>query len=68
MTVSENFEKNYEMSMPLIEKFGINILDIFEINLDKLKFDFQEDIKKILNLKHNMEIMTRKYFTRNLYR
>ena len=33
MAVSENFEKNYEMSMPLIEKFGINILDIFEINL-----------------------------------
>ena len=35
IAVSENFEKNYEMSMPLIEKFGINILEIFEINLDK---------------------------------
>ena len=68
MAVSENFEKNYEMSMPLIEKFGINILDIFEINLDKLKYDFQEDIKKILNLKHNMEIMTGEYFTKRLFR
>ena len=68
MAVSENFEKNYEMSMPLIEKFGINILDIFEINLEKLKYDFQEDIKKILNLKHNMEIMTGEYFTKRLFR
>ena len=68
MAVSENFEKNYDMSMPLIEKFGINILDIFEINLDKLKIDFQEDIKKILNLKHNMEIMTGEYFTKRLFR
>ena len=68
MAVSENFEKNYEMSMPLIEKFGINILDIFEINLEKLKYDFQEDIKKILSLKHNMEIMTGEYFTKRLFR
>ena len=68
MAVSENFEKNYDMSMPLIEKFGINILDIFEINLEKLKYDFQEDIKKILNLKHNMEIMTGEYFTKRLFR
>ena len=68
MAVSENFEKNYDMSMPLIEKFGINILDIFEINLDKLRYDFQDDIKKILNLKHNMEIMTGEYFTKRLFR
>ena len=68
MAVSENFEKNYDMSMPLIEKFGINILDIFEINLERLKYDFQEDIKKILNLKHNMEIMTGEYFTKRLFR
>ena len=68
MAVSENFEKNYDLSMPLIEKFGINILDIFEINLEKLKYDFQEDIKKILNLKHNMEIMTGEYFTKRLFR
>jgi len=68
MAVSENFEKNYDLSMPLIEKFGINILDIFEISLEKLKFDFQEDIKKILNLKHNMEIMTGEYFTKRLFR
>ena len=68
MAVSENFEKNYDMSMPLIEKFGINILDIFEINLEKLKYDFQDDIKKILNLKHNMEIMTGEYFTKRLFR
>ena len=68
MAVSENFEKNYDMSMPLIEKFGINIMDIFEINLEKLKYDFQDDIKKILNLKHNMEIMTGEYFTKRLFR
>ena len=68
MAVSENFEKNYDMSMPLIEKFGINILEIFEINLEKLKYDFQDDIKKILNLKHNMEIMTGEYFTKRLFR
>ena len=68
MAVSENFEKNYDLSMPLIEKFGINILEIFEINLDKLKYDFQEDIKKILNLKHNMEVMTGEYFTKRLFR
>ena len=68
MAVSENFEKNYEMSMPLIEKFGINILDIFEINLEKLKYDYQEDIKKILTLKHNMEVMTGEYFTKRLFR
>ena len=68
MAVSENFEKNYDLSMPLIEKFGINLFDIFEINLDKLKYDFQEDIKNILNLKHNMEIMTGEYFTKRLFR
>ena len=68
MAVSENFEKNYDLSMPLIEKFGINLLDIFEINLDKMKYDFQEDIKNILNLKHNMEIMTGEYFTKRLFR
>ncbi len=68
MAVSENFEKNYDLSMPLIEKFGINLMDIFEINLDKLKYDFQEDIKNILNLKHNMEIMTGEYFTKRLFR
>ena len=68
MAVSENFEKNYDLSMPLIEKFGINLFDIFEINIDKLKYDFQEDIKNILNLKHNMEIMTGEYFTKRLFR
>ena len=68
MAVSENFEKNYDLSMPLIEKFGINLMDIFEINLDKLKYDFQEDIKNILSLKHNMEIMTGEYFTKRLFR
>ena len=68
MAVSENFEKNYDLSMPLIEKFGINLMEIFEINLDKLKYDFQEDIKNILNLKHNMEIMTGEYFTKRLFR
>jgi len=68
MAVSENFEKNYDLSMPLIEKFGINLMDIFEINLDKIKYDFQEDIKNILNLKHNMEIMTGEYFTKRLFR
>jgi len=54
--------------MPLIEKFGINLMEIFEINLDKLKYDFQEDIKNILTLKHNMEIMTGEYFTKRLFR
>ena len=68
MAVSENFEKNYDLSMPLIEKFGINLMEIFEINLDKLKYDFQEDIKNILTLKHNMEIMTGEYFTKRLFR
>ena len=68
MAVSENFEKNYDMSMPLIEKFGINILDIFEINLEKLKYDYQDDIKKILTLKHNLEVMTGEYFTKRLFR
>ena len=68
MAVSENFEKNYALSMPLIEKFGINLLDCFEINLGGLKVDFQEDIKKILTLKHNMEIMTGEYFTKRLFR
>ena len=68
MAVSENFEKNYALSMPLIEKFGINLLDCFEINLSGLRVDFQEDIKKILALKHNMEIMTGEYFTKRLFR
>ena len=68
MAVSENFEKNYALSMPLIEKFGINLLDCFEINLSGLRVDFQEDIKKILTLKHNMEIMTGEYFTKRLFR
>ena len=68
MAVSENFEKNYALSMPLIEKFGINLLDCFEINLSGLKVDFKEDIKKILALKHNMEIMTGEYFTKRLFR
>ena len=68
MAISENFEKNYALSMPLIEKFGINLLDFFEINLNGLRFDFQEDIKKILTLKHNMEIMTGEYFTKRLFR
>jgi len=68
MAISENFEKNYALSMPLIEKFGINLLDCFEINLGGLRVDFQEDIKKILTLKHNMEIMTGEYFTKRLFR
>ena len=68
MAISENFEKNYALSMPLIEKFGINLLDCFEINLSGLRVDFQEDIKKILTLKHNMEIMTGEYFTKRLFR
>ena len=68
IAVSENFEKNYALSMPLIEKFGINLLDFFEINLNELRVDFQEDIKKILALKHNMEIMTGEYFTKRLFR
>ena len=68
MAVSENFEKNYALSMPLIEKFGINLLECFEINLSGLKVDFQDDIKKILTLKHNMEIMTGEYFTKRLFR
>ena len=68
IAISENFEKNYALSMPLIEKFGINLLDCFEINLNGLRVDFQEDIKKILALKHNMEIMTGEYFTKRLFR
>ena len=68
MAISENFEKNYAISMPLIEKFGINLLDCFEINVVGLRVDFQEDIKRILILKHNMEIMTGEYFTKRLFR
>lgn len=38
------------------------------INLQKLKYDFLQVIKKILNLKCIIEIITGEYFTKRLFR
>ena len=68
VSISNNFDTNYALGMKIIQKFDINLLELFEINQNYLNKAFAKEELKAEEIKHNLEVSANEYFSKGLYR
>ena len=67
IALSNSFYVKYDFTLDLIEKYGINLLELFELNVYEIQKTFSKDIKKIQKLKRLINISTEHTFCSRLF-
>ena len=66
--LSLNFFKNFSLSLPLVSKFNINLLKMFEIPKEYLRNKFVHNYEMIKEHKYRLSITADEYFTKRVFK
>ena len=67
ISLSYNFYKNYNISLNLLNKYKINLLDLFDIKFEDLS-ELNKDIIKINKYKENLDMVTDYFYSQKLFK
>ena len=67
LSISSNFYTNYNISLNLLHKYNINLLELFDIKLEDLG-ELNNDILKINNYKKNLQMKTDNFYAQKLFK
>ena len=68
ISISNNFSKYFNLDMHLLNKYNVNLLSIFDINLEILKKKLIEFMPIINEYKYNLDIMNEEIFAKKLFK
>ena len=67
ISLSYNFDINYHISLNLLNKYKINLLDLFDIKFEDLEI-LNKDIIKINKYKENLDMITDYFYAQKLFK
>ena len=68
ISISNNFHKYFNLDIDLINKFNVNLLSVFGINIELIKKKLNNVMPIIKEFKYNLDIITEEIFTKKLFR
>ena len=68
ISINQNFENKFNLSLPLIEEFKVEIKDLFDINKKAMMNKFIKEIKKIKLIKQFIQLDPKEYILKNIFK
>ena len=68
ISINQNFENKFNLSLPLIEEFKFEIKDLFDLTKNTVMKKFKKEIVQIKQIRQFIQIDPREYIVKNLFK